>query len=106
MGSHASRQWDIIVTTNNLNDDCRIPIQVVAEVTGASRAPEHRRREKRALLPNNNSYESTKIVKRENTQKSSSQILLDFREYLQKVRNNPNIQKSEIIQIFHDVITT
>ena len=35
--SHASRQWDIIVTTNNLNDDCRIPIQVVAEVTGASR---------------------------------------------------------------------
>ena len=36
--SHASRQWDIIITTNNINDEsAKIPIQVVAEVTGKSR---------------------------------------------------------------------
>ena len=40
--SHASRQWDILIsTTNYINDETtcigRIPIQVVKEVTGASR---------------------------------------------------------------------
>ena len=35
---HASRQWDLIITSDDVNDDsCRIPIQVMAEVTGKSR---------------------------------------------------------------------
>lgn len=110
--SHASRQWDIIISTSNdINDETytkKIPIQVVAEVTGASRAPEHRRRAKRALLPNNNSEEKSKHIKIENvcTQKSSSQILFDFREYLQKIRDYPDVETREIIRIFNDVITT
>ena len=35
---HKSRQWDLIITPTDINDDsCRIPVQVVAEVTGSSR---------------------------------------------------------------------
>ena len=35
---HASRQWDLIISGEDFNDDsCRIPIQVMAEVTGKSR---------------------------------------------------------------------
>jgi len=35
---HASRQHNIIITGNDINDDtCWVPIQVVAEVTGKSR---------------------------------------------------------------------
>ena len=42
---HLSRQWDLIVTGPNLEDDgCRIKIQVVAEVTGETRLAHKRRK--------------------------------------------------------------
>ena len=42
---HLSRQWDLIVTGPNLEDDgCRIKIQVVSEVTGMTRLAHKRQK--------------------------------------------------------------
>ena len=48
---HLSRQWDLIVTGPNLEDDgCRIKIQVVSEVTGTTRlANKRQKRPNRAV---------------------------------------------------------
>ena len=43
---HKARQWDLVITGPNFEEDgCRIALQVMAEVTGTSR--EGRKRQKR-----------------------------------------------------------
>jgi len=103
---HASRQHNIIVTGNDINDDtCWVPIQVMAEVTGKSRAPEQKRRKKRALI-----RKDELVIKRikseyaETTQESGNAMLIQFRCLLQKLRDNPVIQPDEINMIYREVI--
>ena len=71
---HLSRQWDLIVTGPNLEDDgCRIKIQVVSEVTGKTRLAH-----KRQKRPNRAIGEDEEILERLSTMHANLEFQTSF----------------------------